>query len=195
MNPVEFYLSKGWVKKSGYGSRRDPITGKAGAFHHGIDFGGKPLGAPIETPYAGVVRTARYFSDAGNAVALKADDTGDMINFYHLQGAKVKPGDRVKEGQLVGLNGSTGNSTGPHLHFEIRKDDGSHFGARPGIDPTKYKVVKLVSEELKNAIEWFVQQGVISSPEYWLENAVAGKMVKGENVAAFILKTVQKLRR
>lgn len=196
MNPVEYFLSKGWVKKSGYGSRTDPVTRQPGVFHYGIDVGGKPAGEPICTPFAGTVRASGYYGNAGNAISIKSAKTGLMLLFFHLQTRTVRPGQVVKAGDIIGTNGSTGKSTGPHLHFEIRHDKGILFGSsRPAWgDPEKYEEVDAVSEELKKAIDWFVQKGVISDPELWMETAVAGKMVKGENVASFILKAEQKLR-
>ena len=76
MNPIDFYSSRAWIVTSPYGVRIDPITKKAGVFHHGIDFGGKPAGAPVETAYAGTVRAAGYYGTAGNAVSVKSAKTG-----------------------------------------------------------------------------------------------------------------------
>ena len=206
LDPISFYVREGWRVTSPFGMRRCPFCLGKGCvkcdfkkevMHYGVDFGGKPAGAPIKTPYPGIVRAAGYYGDAGNTVSILSKQQKVVFLFMHQQSLRVKPGQMIKEGDVIGLNGTTGKSTAPHLHFEIRHDKGLLFGSsRPAWgDPKNYKDVDPVDEELKKAIEWFVQQGIISSPEYWLENAVAGKMIKGENIAAFILKTAQKLRR
>lgn len=202
MNAVDFYRSKGWRVTSGFGSRIHPITRRRST-HHGIDFGGKSVGAPVHTPYAGTVRTARFFKDAGNAVAIKSAKTGKMLNFYHLHSLAVKPGQKVKAGDVIGANGSTGNSTGPHLHFEIRTDNNAHFGARPGINPAEYteEVVKEVAKEapremseMESALGLLLKENCLSSPDYWLTNAVNGKTIRGEYAAALIIRFANILR-
>lgn len=149
MNPVKFYLGKGWRVTSPYGSRVDPITKQPGVFHHGTDFGGKPQGEPVHTPFAGTVRASGYYGAAGNAVAIKSAKTGLVFCFFHLHSRAVTVGQKVTAGQLIGKNGSTGNSTGPHIHFEIRHDKGALFGSsRPAWgDPAKYEEVDEVKKE------------------------------------------------
>jgi murein DD-endopeptidase MepM/ murein hydrolase activator NlpD len=97
-------------------------------FHTGIDLA-MPLGTPVFAAADGVVALAGSMSDAsgaligyGNYVILQHD--GGLKTLYgHLLAAGVKEGDAVKRGQLIGLVGSTGNSTGPHTHFEVRIDN------------------------------------------------------------------------
>lgn len=97
-------------------------------FHTGIDLA-VPLGTPVFAAADGVILLARGMTDAsgnlvgyGNLVVIQHD--ANLRTLYgHLMTIGVKPGDLVKRGQLIGLVGSTGNSTGPHTHFEVRLDD------------------------------------------------------------------------
>lgn len=101
---------------SGFGWRLDPFSGKS-AFHEGIDFSG-PTGTPIVASAGGVVITAEYHPQYGNM--LEIDHGGDIATRYaHTSKIYVKLGDIVKRGQHVADVGSTGRSTGAHLHFEV----------------------------------------------------------------------------
>lgn len=97
-------------------------------FHTGVDLA-VPLGTPVFAAADGVVVLARPMTDAlgalvgyGNYIVLQ-HDTGLKTLYGHLLAIGVKEGDSVKRGQLIGLVGSTGNSTGPHTHFEVRIDN------------------------------------------------------------------------
>jgi hypothetical protein len=90
--------------------------------HRGIDLAA-PTGTPVYATCAGTVVAAKYGawdSSYGNMVALYHGG-GDYTNHAHLSKIKVHVGQKVKAGQLIGLCGSTGHSTGPHVHFEIHK--------------------------------------------------------------------------
>ena len=102
--------------KSGYGMRRSPWTG-APEHHDGIDIGSPP-GTPVESPAAGRVVEASSHGSFGKHVAL---DHGNGVRslYGHLKKLDVKVGQRVAKGQVIGLVGSTGRSTGPHLHYEV----------------------------------------------------------------------------
>ena len=105
---------------SGYGVRSDPFKGGA-AMHAGIDLSG-PLGTPIYATADGVVTSAGYNSGGyGNLVKV---DHGRAIEtrYGHMSAILVRDGDRITRGQLVGRMGSTGRSTGSHLHYEVRID-------------------------------------------------------------------------
>ena len=105
---------------SGYGYRTDPITGQRGAFHNGIDIPG-PVGTPIVAAYDGEVAWARYSTTAGNWIGIDHGD-GLYTVYMHNSAMLVSQGQKVKKGQRIALMGSTGRSTGPHLHFSVRKD-------------------------------------------------------------------------
>jgi len=102
---------------SGYGVRRDPLTGAPSA-HTGLDVGA-PEGTPIRSPARGVVLSAGPKGGYGNAVEI---DHGDgLVTLYgHASELMVIPGQIVEPGQEIATVGSTGRSTGPHLHFEVR---------------------------------------------------------------------------
>lgn len=101
---------------SSFGWRLDPFTGRSG-FHEGLDFAA-PTGTPIMAAAGGVVVAAEYHHQYGNM--LEIDHGNDIITRYaHASRLHVKVGDIVRRGQHVARVGSTGKSTGPHLHFEV----------------------------------------------------------------------------
>lgn len=102
---------------SNYGPRVHPVTGEY-KVHTGVDFAA-PSGSPFFASKDGVVTTAEYHPAYGNMVII--DHGGGISTLYaHASQLKVSVGQRVKQGQVVSLVGSTGYSTGPHAHFEIR---------------------------------------------------------------------------
>lgn len=105
---------------SGFGYRADPFTGGA-AYHAGLDFKG-PIGAPIYAAAKGVVSFAGVRSGYGNCIEIDHGN-GLMTRYAHMSGYRAQLGQQVAAGQVVGLIGSTGRSTGPHLHFEVRIND------------------------------------------------------------------------
>lgn len=105
---------------SGFGYRADPFTG-GGAFHPGLDFKG-PVGAPIYAAAQGVVRFAGVRSGYGNCVEVDHGQ-GLVTRYAHMSRIEARPGQRVGPGVEIGKIGSTGRSTGPHLHFEVRIAD------------------------------------------------------------------------
>lgn len=107
---------------SNFGVRVHPITGVKKA-HTGIDFAA-PSGTSIYAAEAGVVLISKYWSGYGNCIII--DHGNGMWTLYgHIKngGLLVSEGDTVKRGDKIALVGSTGNSTGPHLHFEVRKNE------------------------------------------------------------------------
>jgi len=101
---------------SGFGWRFDPFTGRQ-AFHEGIDFPA-PVGTPIVAAAGGVVITAEYHYQFGNMI--EVDHGNDIVTRYaHASRLLGKVGDIVKRGQHIADIGTTGRSTGPHLHFEV----------------------------------------------------------------------------
>lgn len=106
-----------YTMSSGYGFRRDPIYGAA-KFHEGLDFAAS-TGTDVFATADGNVSVARRAAGYGNCIDI---DHGYnyMSRYAHLSEILVKEGEPVKRGQLIGKVGSTGKSTGPHLHYEVR---------------------------------------------------------------------------
>lgn len=112
--PVE----RGWIS-SRFGRRPDPFTGKM-ALHQGVDFSA-PRGTEIQTVAAGVVTWSATRSDYGLMVEVNHGN-GFSTRYAHAEKLMVEVGDIVKKGQTVALVGSTGRSTGAHVHFEVFKN-------------------------------------------------------------------------
>lgn len=106
---------------SPFGYRINPLTGQVDEFHWGQDFAAS-CGTPVYASDAGVVRAAGWHPwGGGNRVEIDHGN-GLVTTYNHMLGAAVKVGEAVEVGQVVGLVGSTGSSTGCHLHFETIKD-------------------------------------------------------------------------
>lgn len=108
---------KGGTVSSKYGWRTHPITGVP-KFHHGTDIGMK-FGAPTVASTDGTITETGYHDSMGNYIYL--DNNGYRTKYMHLSKILVEKGQTVKKGQKVGEIGSTGSSTGPHCHWEIRR--------------------------------------------------------------------------
>jgi murein DD-endopeptidase MepM/ murein hydrolase activator NlpD len=108
-------VMKGWIS-SYFGHRTDPFTGR-NAFHRGIDFAA-PEGSSVLAVAAGVVTYAKDRFGYGKTVEINHGN-GYVTRYAHNSGIVVKAGDVVKKGDPVATIGSTGRSTGPHLHFEV----------------------------------------------------------------------------
>ena len=104
---------------SGFGYRIHPITGNR-SFHTGVDLAA-PEGTPIAAAYGGTVQETGYTSGRGNYIQLSHGDNLQTM-YCHLSDIRVQEGDAVEAGGTIGLVGTTGMSTGPHLHFELRVD-------------------------------------------------------------------------
>lgn len=124
-------LAKQAPMTSDFGERTDPINGKAGAIHTGLDLGA-PQGTDILAAENGVVIVASWWSGYGNCVII--DHGGGVWTLYgHIRdgGIAVEKGDKVKRGQKIAEVGHTGRATGNHLHFEVRINE------KP-VDPKPY---------------------------------------------------------
>jgi murein DD-endopeptidase MepM/ murein hydrolase activator NlpD len=121
--PVE----KGWLS-SGFGRRTDPFSGKK-SYHRGVDFAGK-RGSEVVAVASGVVTRAERTAGYGNLVEILHAD-GYHTLYGHNQENLVTEGEVVSKGQTIALLGSTGRSSGPHVHFEVLKD-GSN------VDPLRF---------------------------------------------------------
>lgn len=115
-------------KSSSYGWRIDPFRGTR-AFHEGLDFTAN-AGTPIRAAADGIVASSGQTPAYGNLVKLN-HGAGLETRYAHASKLLVKPGERVVKGQVIALVGSTGRSTGPHLHYEIRLNGHA-------LDPRKY---------------------------------------------------------
>jgi murein DD-endopeptidase MepM/ murein hydrolase activator NlpD len=116
---------------SGFGMRRHPLLGYT-KMHTGLDFGAPP-GTPIRAAASGTVEVAGRHGAYGIAVELRHANKFETL-YAHMSklAAGVRPGSRVNQGQVIGYVGSTGRSTGPHLHYEVR------VGSKP-VNPLKVK--------------------------------------------------------
>lgn len=121
-------LDKGWIA-SRYGRRLDPFTGKL-AFHGGMDFSTGKAGAEIHTVAAGVVTWSGPRTGYGLMVEVNHGN-GFTTRYAHSEKLLVDLGDIVNKGQNIALVGSTGRSTGPHVHFEVYKNGRT-------VDPASY---------------------------------------------------------
>ncbi len=107
------------VITDGFGRRRDPFTGRR-AYHRGLDIAAR-VGTPVMAPADGVVVFAGHERGYGRVIRL-SHGFGYTTVFGHLSKIMVRPGDVVRRGETIGLVGSSGRSTGPHLHYEVRVD-------------------------------------------------------------------------
>jgi murein DD-endopeptidase MepM/ murein hydrolase activator NlpD len=120
-------IKKGWTS-SYYGKRTDPFTGKL-AMHKGMDFAGKE-GSEVVAVASGVVTWSGERYGYGELVEINHGN-GYSTRYGHNEKLLVKVGDSVEKGDTISLMGSTGRSTGPHVHFEVLKNDRQ-------IDPAKF---------------------------------------------------------
>ena len=120
--PSMFPLPDKYREKVNWGFNEKAIhpISKKEVTHQGVDIGA-PMGTEVYAASAGIVKKAELLDGWGNLLVI---DHGESYSTYyaHLKGFKVKSGDKVSKGQVVATVGSTGKSTGPHLHFEVRKE-------------------------------------------------------------------------
>ncbi len=109
-----------YIMNSGFGYRNDPIRRGRVEFHPGIDFKGRK-GDAVKSTADGKVVIAGWFQGYGNCVKIKHKNNLETL-YGHLSQVTVKVGQTVSSGQIVGRVGSTGHSTGNHLHYEVRKN-------------------------------------------------------------------------
>ncbi|MBW4582287.1 MAG: M23 family metallopeptidase [Tildeniella nuda ZEHNDER 1965/U140] len=126
-----------------FGWRVHPVTG-AQRFHSGTDLAA-PLGTPVLAAYAGKVAIADFLGGYGLAVALDHNKGTQGTVYAHLSEIFVKPGEWVKQGMVIGRVGSTGLSTGPHLHFEFRQLTPEGWVAMDAGAQLEYALAQLVT--------------------------------------------------
>jgi hypothetical protein len=117
IRPVE-----GGYVSSGFGRRIDPFTGMR-SFHRGMDFK-VPRGTPVKATAAGRVVLAKRLPGYGRTVQINHGN-GLLTAYAHLSVIKVRYGQKVKRGDIIGLVGNTGRSTSAHLHYEVRENGGA----------------------------------------------------------------------
>ena len=134
---------KDFTMSSGYGYRRDPVYG-AQRFHEGLDFAA-PTGTEVYATADGIVEIADRKGGYGNMIDI-THGYNYLTRYAHLSKIIVSEGDEVKRGQLIGYVGSTGKSTGPHLHYEVRFKDEPQ-------NPVNYYFMDLTPEEYADMIQ------------------------------------------
>jgi len=123
--------TRGWVS-SGFGRRKDPLNGQP-EYHNGIDIANH-RGTPVHAPGNAVVKFVGYGKANGRSIILDHGQ-GITTQYGHLSKTHVKKGERVRKDQRIASIGSTGKSTNPHLHYEVRVN-------RFAIDPRRYLIKK-----------------------------------------------------
>lgn len=152
-----------WIS-SLFGYRNDPFTGKK-AFHSGIDFAGR-TSTPIQATADGVVSYAYKDIRLGNVIVIDHDiqevnEEGEVYTrkgvyrteYGHMDKFAVKKGQRVQRGQQIGTMGSSGRSTGPHLHYAVRFQDRRRGGYKGYEDPKNFLLDK-ISRDAQVANWW-----------------------------------------
>lgn len=140
---------------SNFGGRSDPFNGHR-RMHQGIDIPG-PLGTPVYATADGVVQRSSWVNGYGNLVEINHGN-GLETRYGHLSKLIAQPNERVRRGQLIGLMGSTGRSTGSHLHYEVRIA-GAAVNPMPYIEGTNYELA------LADARAHEAQQTAMGGPE------------------------------
>ncbi|MDE5998360.1 MAG: M23 family metallopeptidase, partial [Muribaculaceae bacterium] len=134
---------KDYTMSSGYGYRRDPVYGTA-KFHEGLDFAAA-TGTPVFATADAVVEVAERKDAYGNCIDLN-HGYNYMTRYAHLSQILVKTGQHVKRGEMIGKVGSTGKSTGSHLHYEVR------FKGEPQ-NPVHYYFMDLTPQQYLDMIQ------------------------------------------
>ena len=134
---------KDYTMSSGYGFRRDPVYGTA-KFHEGLDFAAA-TGTPVFATADAIVEVAERKDAYGNCIDLN-HGYNYLTRYAHLSQILVKPGQRVKRGEMIGKVGSTGKSTGSHLHYEVR------FKGEPQ-NPVHYYFMDLTPQQYLDMIK------------------------------------------
>lgn len=136
---------------SGYGMRIDPIY-KTAKFHAGMDFSAN-IGTPVYATGNGVVKKAGWQSGYGKIIVVD-HGFGYETWYAHLNKYKVRVGQKVVRGEVIGEVGNTGKSTGPHLHYEV------HLKGRV-VNPVNYYFMDLSAEEYDKMVELAANQGKV----------------------------------
>jgi murein DD-endopeptidase MepM/ murein hydrolase activator NlpD len=164
---------------SSFGWRLHPIFGNW-RMHSGTDIAA-PLGTPVVASYHGEVAIADYVGGYGKMVALRHEDGTQESRYAHLSEIFVEPGDWVEQGEVIGTVGSTGNSTGPHLHFEWRHLMATGWipvDSGPHLEWAMAEMLELLYPEEAEAIA--ATEAELDEPSLYLSSAEElGEMVLG----------------
>ena len=187
---------------SPYGARIDPITGEKNVWHGGIDLVGMDS-KEVRAPADGTVLRSRMVTDKtnltwewGNYVSIAGEDG---LTYYccHLAARRVNQGDRVRAGQIIGIEGSTGRSTGSHLHLEVRNASGTAVDpcVKLGI-PNEADAVcegNRISPWAAEAVNWALAEGILRGND--LGDLMAAKSCTREEAVVFLYRLYEKLRK
>ena len=129
-----FTNSLGGIVTSGFGEKRGEYV------HSGVDYGASE-GTPIQSPISGIVQKVKSLTDSYGEHVIIKDDNGSSHYFGHLRDrSNLKEGQRISSGDLIGEVGSTGNSTGSHLHYEVRNKSGKFVDPNSYLSTTPYGI-------------------------------------------------------
>lgn len=180
---AEAGFAKGGFIKPAPGRITSGFGPRWGRMHSGVDWG-TPSGTPVVAAADGTVSVAKYHSSWGNHVKL-SHAGGLATNYAHFTRDVVSPGQVVKQGQVIGYSGNTGNSTGPHLHFEIYQNGkrvdpvpwltGGNAGAAPAEGGT------FMSDLLKKPFEGIINKALETANKTALGRLGVGMVRKGVN--------------
>lgn len=126
-----------------FGWRMHPVH-QTWRFHSGTDLAA-PMGTPVLATQDGRVAVADFLGGYGLTVILRHGDGNLESRYAHLSQITVSPGESVKQGEVIGLVGSTGTSTGPHLHFEVRQLTGEGWVAMDPAEVLEYGIANLMN--------------------------------------------------
>lgn len=140
ITPVEYFTGLAHKAKvtSPFGPRKDPLGSSKMVQHNGVDFGGVSRGHPWTSPYPGVVTHLGAHGGRGKVAVVKIEGTNVLQIMQHLDDYRCRIGDQIEPGYPIGTNGTSGDVTGPHLHYELRIDNGSPLGNPVWGDPALF---------------------------------------------------------
>jgi len=133
---------------SGFGTRNDPFGKKQSEFHKGIDIA-CPIGSKVLASRSGTIAFTGANGGYGNLIVIEHEHNYHSL-YGHLNGYNVKVGQRVNKGDVIGYSGNTGHTTGPHLHFEVKRR-GHSFDPGLLVKPIQRENSKRFSHSLTNS--------------------------------------------
>ena len=156
--PIHYFQKHHKAKvTSPYGPRPDPFGSGKTVMHWGVDLGGVQRGHLWTTPYAGVVTHTGTHGGRGKVAVVRIEGTRVLQLLQHLDEFRCRVGDKVQPGDPIGTNGSTGAVTGPHLHYELRWDNGTPLGGPVWGDPAIFTPSR--AREESDMREYIVKTG------------------------------------